>query len=248
MRTGFDYFRINFHNYESLESQIGVAGLSRELASDHVLDTENFAGFVAGDLPIFDRFIVDGSLSATFQRFPNQHRVDETGNLTAPLRKDVITAISAGAKMPHEFNSDLRTLAGLDVSYSHNSSDQNSYDAQRTRFLSQYYNYGEIRVGPSFKLLLGDAKKPIALGLGMGWWYRDYSHRLAQDATGNYLGETIHTTRWMLSSSLNYPMAPNFGLVFNIQYGQSSSNQRYEQSYSYNYKVTNYLFGFTYDY
>ena len=52
----------------------------------------------------------------------------------------------------------------------------------------------------------------------------------------------------MMSSSLNYPMAPHFSLVFNFQYGIASSNQQFEQYYKYNYTVTNYLFGFSYDF
>jgi hypothetical protein len=43
-------------------------------------------------------------------------------------------------------------------------------------------------------------------------------------------------------------MAPHFGLLFNVQYGRATSNQSFQQYYTYNYTATNYLFGFSYDY
>ena len=150
--------------------------------------------------------------------------------------------------MPTELNSDLRLLSGLSLGWTLATSNQNNFDAQRTQYVPQYYNYNELRLSPSFKALFGPGKSPIVASLSGTYSLRRYPHRLVQNETGVYQSDKIDTSSWMMSSSLTYPMAPHFSLMFNVQYGRASSNQGFEQYYKYNYSVTNYLFGFSYDF
>lgn len=250
--AGVNYFQTAFPNYTSLESQAATqfAGqsLARELVGDHILDTQNAMFNIGADGPIAERFVVEGGATVLYSRFPNQHLVDQAGNLTTPLRNDIQSSVMTGLKMPTELNSDLRLLPALEFAGTYVSSNQNSFDATQTRFLPYFYNYAELRVNPSFKVLVGDPKTPIVWGLNTNYWYRRYPHRFTQDQNGLYQSDHIYTANWMVGSSLTYPMAPHFNLVFNFQYGRGTSNQHFEQFFTYNYTVTNYLFGFSWNY
>lgn len=249
VRAGLDYYQVRFPNYRSLESEAASMGLARELAGDHVLDNGNVAATVAMDAPVWgDRVVVDGSLYLNYARFGEQRVVAATGDLIEPTREDLTTALSAGVKLPLEHRSDLRTVSSLSAGMTFNSSNQNSYDAQRTHFTPQYYNYNEFRVSPGFRLLVGHPRAPVSLGVAGHLWLRSYPHRVIQDSNGNYQTTALRSANWMSSVSLAYPMAPHFSLMFNVQHGRASSNQRFEQYYRYNYSVTNYLFGFTFEY
>jgi hypothetical protein len=252
LRMGVDFFETRFPNYSSLESQVATSfqgqSLARELVGDHVLDTRSMMVTAAVDGPVSDRFIVEGSAGLLYQRFPNQHVVSAAGDLVSPLREDVITMLGSSFKMPGELNSDLRLLGSLDLGLTYESSNQNSYDATQAQFIRFYYNYGELKVGPNVKFLFGPVREATVLSFGATYWHRRYPYRQLQDSSGAYVGGATHMNNWMVNSSVTYPMAPHFSLVFNVQYGRGTSNQTYEQFYKYNYSTTNYLFGFSYDY
>lgn len=252
LRLGADYYKVEFPNYQSLESKASeqFTGLSRELVGDKVLDNDNLLVSSSLELPIGDRLIGEAGVLANYGRFPQQGIVDQSGNTTASRREDLYGAVSVGAKMPMEHNADLRTLGGLTLAYTVMTSNQNNFDAQRAQFTPLYYNYTELRAAPSFKAFFGRRrlKQPIVAGLSVNVWWRNYGHRLIQDGSGVYQSDTLYTLNWMTSASLTYPMAKRFNLVFNLQHGRAHSNQRFESFYKYNYSVTNYLFGFSYDY
>ena len=249
---GLDYYQTHFLNYTSLESQTATAfqgqSLARELVGDYVLDTQNVLFMAGAEGPLAERLILEGSAAVMYQRFPEQHLIDPSGNLTAPLREDVITTLGASLKMPAELNSDLRLLGSLDTAVSYESSNQNSYDATQLKYIPYYYNYGEVRVGPNVKLLIGPPRQATVLSLGGTYWYRRYPYRQTQNSSGLYQGGSTHMNNFMVNSSLTYPMAPRFSLVLNVQYGRGTSNQTFEQFYKYNYTTTSYLIGFNYDF
>ena len=253
VRFGLDAYLVHFPNYTSLESQAATSfqgqSLARELVGDHTLDTQNIL-FTAGmEGPLAERLILEGSAAMLLEKFPNQHLVDPSGNLTQPLRADVIPMLGASLKMPTELNSDLRMLGALDVSFSYDSSNQNNFDATQATYVPYYYNYGEVRVSPNAKFLIGAPKTATVVSLSATYLYRRYPYRQLQDPnSGVYQGGSTHQNNLILSSSVSYPMAPHFGLLFNIQYGRATSNQSFQQYYTYNYTATNYLFGFSYDY
>lgn len=252
VHAGIDYYRQHFPNYTSLESQaatsIGGQALARELIGDYVIDTDAVMVNAGFSTPLSERYILEFGALALVQTFPEQHVVDASDALTGDLRRDVATTLTGGLKMPRELNSDLRLLGSLDLSGTYNSSNQNSYDATQTRFIPYFYNYGEVKVSPALKLLVGPAREPVVAGLSFAFWHRLYAYRPVQDAAGVYQGAHIYTNNWMLDASLRYPMSPQFALVGDVQYGQGASNQRFEQYFRYRYGVTNYWFGFSYKY
>lgn len=252
LRLGLDYYETAFVNYESLESKAAkqFQSLSRELVGGKVLDNKNVLVSSSIEMPLGERLIGEAGLMANAARFPSQYVVDGSGNTTSPTREDYYAAISAGVKMPVEHNADLRTLGAFSLAYAVQTSNQNGYDAQRVKFTPLYYNYTEVKAAPSFKAFFGrkKTKQPVAASLGAVLWWRQYGHRETQDASGVYQGTRLYTLNWMASASLTYPMAKRFNLLFSIQHGRAHSNQRFESYYKYNYSVTNYLFGFSYDY
>ena len=250
---GLDAYLVHFPNYTSLESQVATSfqgqSLARELVGNYVLDTQNLLVTAGMEGALSERFILEGSAAMLLERFPNQHLVDPSGNLTQPLRQDVIPMVGGSLKMPTELNSDLRMLGALDVSLSYDSSNQNNFDATATTYIPYYYNYGEFRFSPNAKFLIGPPKTATVVGLSATYLYRRYPYRQIQDpSSGVYQGGSTHQNNLILNASLNYPMAPHFGLLFNVQYGRATSNQSFQQYYTYNYTATNYLFGFSYDY
>ncbi|MBI5623891.1 MAG: hypothetical protein HY924_08945 [Elusimicrobia bacterium] len=252
LRFGFDYFQTWFPNYSSLESQAAmtVNGLSRsaELVGDFVLDTRNYSIFASMDGPISDRVILEGSAACVYQDFYNQPVIDDAGQLTAKLREDIYTSVGLGVRLPARLDRRLRLLGSLDVGLAYNSSDQNSFDAQRVKFMGFYYNYSEVKAGPALRFYIGDEEKPVLLSVSGLWTMRHYPHRSQQDDKGTYGTDPVETHSYTASTSLSYPMTEQFSLLFNFQYGESLSNQKYEEYYSYNYTVKNYLFGFKYEY
>ncbi|MBI5883854.1 MAG: hypothetical protein HZB91_12215 [Elusimicrobia bacterium] len=252
LRFGFDYFQTWFPNYTSLESQaaLTVNGLSRstELVGDRVLDTRNFALFAGMDGPISDRVILEGSVSSVYQDFYNQPVVDDAGQPTSLLREDIYTTVGLGVRVPARLTRDLRLLGSIDLGLGYNTSNQNSYDAQRLQFLGFYYNHKEVKAGPSLRFFIGDEKRPITASVSGQWWLKHYPHRPMQNESGTYQTDRLETHSYTASTSLSYPMTDHFSLLFNFQYGESVSNQKYEEYYSYNYSVKNYLFGFKYEY
>ncbi|MFA6030146.1 MAG: hypothetical protein WC969_09850 [Elusimicrobiota bacterium] len=252
LRLTYDYAYTFFPNYRSLESQ--TAGdftgqpLSRELAGDRVLDTyANMLG-AAFDLPFGDASSAQLSVRETQTLYPRQPIVEESGLFSTDKRADYRTDLSASLRSPVELGLDLRAVLAGSLSAASLISNQNSYDARRTRFLSQYYNYLQVGVGGSVRIDWGDERQPVSAALSLALSRRTYPHRSVQDASGTYQGETLRQNTWSLGADLRYPMAPHFALLFELEHGRTTSNYGYAQFYRYDYAATDYLFGLQYEY
>ena len=249
---GVDYYQVHFPNYKSLESQAatsaGGQSLARELVGDYVLDTQNVLASASVNGRLGGPVIVEATAAGLYQNFPNQHLVDASGSLESPLRQDILTIYGAGLRLPQQWQENVKSLGFLNLGYTYDSSSQNSFDAAETRYLPHFYNYGELKVNPGVQLFLGPEKRPVEWDLSGTFWWRRYPHRNIQDPTGLYLNDALWTDSWMAQTTLRYPMAEHFKLVFNVQYGQEISNQQYTALYQYSYRTATYMFGFSYDY
>ena len=94
--------------------------------------------------------------------------------------------VMGAVRMPHELNSDMRTLGSVDLSMAYNSSNQNNFDAARVRIPALLLQlYGELKVSPSFQAAGGAAcARRVTVGPMTTWWSRRYPHRLTQDPSG----------------------------------------------------------------
>lgn len=252
IRVGADYIFTHFPNYTSLESQTAFdfqgQSLARELVGDQVLDTHAMMFFSSISAPLGRRVRGESRLIFTRQNYPNQPIVGGDGLLTGDTREDFVTHWSVAASMPVEASLDVQIVPRLEWAVSNTVSTQNNYDARRIEYQPGYYNSLELRATPSVRVLLGDVRQPIDVNLSTSLAVRRYPHRKIQNEAGTYQDETLRQNSWMLHLTAAYPMAPQMSLLFNFQHGKASSNQGFQQFYSYNYTATNYLIGFRYEY
>ncbi|MBI4056926.1 MAG: hypothetical protein HY399_05185 [Elusimicrobia bacterium] len=254
VRLGLDSYYIFFPNYSSLESQRALdfngEPLARELVGSHVINTWGNMATLSGSCPLGERAVVEGQYLFNYQKYPSQHLVDASGAFTSTLRNDKTHSGQAAVRLPQKWGASLRGILSFGVGATLVQSNQNNYDARNTLFIAKYYNYQEFKTEPALDLSWEGPQKdrPVGLKLGLAGYYRRYSDRLSQDSTGIYLAEKIHQLTGAINLSLHYPLAPNFGLLFHVQYGNASSNMKFEQFYKYNYTAASYLFGFKYEY
>ncbi|MBI5243126.1 MAG: hypothetical protein HY922_05490 [Elusimicrobia bacterium] len=252
LRVGYDYAWTYFPNYDSLESEAAFdfqgRPLARELVGDAVLNTHANMLTAALDVPLKGVAAVQAGLRLMQQIYPNQPVVAPSGQLMGEKRTDYQTAFDASLKVPFAAGPDIRIAACADASVSNLISNQNSYDARAARWLDRFYNHTQVGAGAGLQFLFGDERLPIEWSLGASWSRRSYPHRPIQDESGLYQDESLRQRSWLFSTTLKYPMAPRFALMFNFQHGQTASNQGCRLFYSAGYRATNYLFGFTYDY
>lgn len=251
VRVSADYFDASYPNYTTLESQAALqfAGqpLARELVGDRVLDRNGARVAASFDMPAGERVRLDAGLSTVWSRYGKQRIVNEAGQFDGDTRADFLTNMTAAARMPHEWNADLRALGSLTFGLGVLSSNQNGYDASRGMFLSKFYDYKEVSVTPAVKLLVGAPREPVTVDLAVGWRRRSYANRKAQDAAGAYTGGPLSTTEWRVSGTLTYPIVKRFSLVFTLERASATSNQRFERFYRYAYEATSALAGFRWD-
>ena len=251
VRAGVEDFFTSFPNYASLESQAPAdlqgQPLARELAGRHVLDHHGQTAFAAATFPS-GRFEAEGRLAVQHVRYAGQHLVDSTGALGREVRDDFLTALAWTLRMPADLNTDRRWLGGFSLGAAYNSSDQNSYDAARFKYLPRYYDYGEVSAGAQGTLLFGDRRRPADVSAGLSWSLRSYPHRPTQDETGLYGTGRQRQQALTFSASAHYPMADRWSLAVQFQTGRARSNQHYEQVYAYNYTEMSYLVGVSYEY
>lgn len=244
-RGGYDYYALKFPNYESLESAQDPT-LSRELAGKNVIDSANhMASFgVSAPLP--------GQLRWTLDAYVNQRLYDDqpvvaaSGDLTSTERKDQIMSLNMSFVRPLFAGESLRVVGELAGGYAQQSSNQNHYDARKTVFIKDFYDYDQASFSPRVTMALGEA--PWIMSLGADWSRRAYSERPIQNPNGDYLGEKLNVTNLAATFGLSYPMTKSFQwrLVANLGWGDS--NMQYEKVFTYNYKIANYMAGFSYAY
>lgn len=252
VRASVDWFDASYPNYTSLESQaatqFGGATVARELVGDRVLDRSGVRLGAAFDLPMGERVKLDAGLSTVWSRYGKQKVINEGGQFDADGRSDFLTSMTAAARMPHEWNADLKALASMTLGMAFQSSNQNGYDASRGKFLPRFYDYRELSVTPAVRLIVGGAARaPVSVDFSLGWRRRSYGNRPAQSGAGVYDGGPLSTTEVNFSGTLTFPIVKRFSLVFSLERTSAKSNQRFERFYRYAYEATSALAGFRWD-
>jgi len=258
-RFGYEFYYTRFPNYQSLESQSGTDPngnpLNRENAGTDVLDTYTNAFTASGSVPFpYDDPKVSIQMGYRFawQRFHDQPIIAQTGlpNDHRPThRQDFYNSMSVGILYPRSLRGGMtRAAFGFSVAAAHNGSNQNTYDAGKTQFVSDAYSYYSVNAGPNASLSWGDKNNPSTVGLSYSFSHVRYLGRLVQDTSGNYQNQKQHQQRHVVSLSYGYPVAPNFRLTARTNMLWANSNQAYEATYRYTYETASYLLGFSYDY
>ncbi|MBN1383812.1 MAG: hypothetical protein JW983_02865 [Elusimicrobia bacterium] len=248
-RIGADRFTIKFPNYESLESgtTAAAAGLSRELAGSNVLDTKNISGSAGATAKLPFDITLDADCIYIKKDFDDQPIVLLTGSLSSEQREDKVYIGNLGLIAPVLKKDKLKIIAVCNGMYTVTNSDQNHYDARKTTFIENYYDYTSKYYNPAVTFLFGT--KPYAVTASYGLEDKKYKDRPVQDENGTYdLERKIWSETQNTTVSFIYPVSKGFKLKASTTYLWERSNMGYEELYKYKYNTANYLMGFSYEY
>ncbi len=238
MTLGLNRYSACFPNYQSLASsfETETAGLENVGKDTQDYKTNELLAEIEAELR--PGLFLNSSLLWTNKGFLDQSIPTESGTFSEEKRRDKIQelslSLSHSGKRKVEFSLDLLT----------NNSNQNHYDAEKSRFLPNFYDYRELTLNPSLTLYLSS----LDLSLSYSYTKKRYKDRPKQDTDGNYLEEKLYLKSQILNLCLSHPLTDRLFLKANASHKKSSSNMEYEEIYSYNYSSSSYLFGVGYEY
>lgn len=244
-RLAYDYYQLTFPNYESLESAADPT-LARELAGAKVLDSSNHLITLGWWSPLPAAGRLDVGVFANRRLFGDQPVVKSDGGLTGTDRTDTTLSLNVETAYPFTVGDAVRAVGTLGLSYGSQSSNQNHFDARKAVFLSNYYDYSQWSLAPQVSAAFGESK--WVSSLSASYQRRTYSKRPTQDGNGDYLSEKLSLSEITTQFAVTYPVAKNMRLRFQTSLAWSDSNMQYEKVFRYNYKIANYMMGFSYDY
>lgn len=251
VRGGYDFFFIGFPNYVSLESQAGqdstVGSLGRELAGSRTLDSNNHHFYAAVKTGLFKRSQMEFNYRLALGRYLEQKIVTLSGDLSPALRRDTAHSLGVSYSGPILAGKRFGIIGGLGYDFATLNSNQNHYDARKTFFNADYYDYTQHSLSPSLSLLFG-AKTPTIAALNVGLLRRFYKDRLIQDVDGTFQNSLTQNFEAVATFTLSVPFGRSFRLVSQGSLGHAESNHKYEKVYRSNYTTANYLLGFNYAY
>lgn len=245
LRHGLSAYRVRFPHYHALSAS---SDLGAEIRSgDRVLDFNAYDYSLGADFLWRPDTVLTANFLLSARPFTDQKLVTRNGTYQESDRFDVYGVAAAGVqqKLPAwgVWERRVENLAGMNLSYTRLGSNQDNYDATRTRFNPAYYDYWEIGVGPYYAAKVGKA-----LGVTVAYDYtrREYTERLAQAVSGDYTGSRIRMNTHTFSAQLLYPLWRGVSVKLQGSYRMADSNMRYEQTYRYNYRAAHYFAGLSY--
>jgi len=245
----YDFYRVKYPNYSTLLSQsqtvIDTATFN-ELSANagtNTLDNVNHRlGFTYSWFP--DPALMKAGYDITYRRYADQAIVSQpaagTPFFKSDKRSDLVQNWSlyvSRALKPLQLSAQAR--------FGWLSSNQNSFDSARTKYIKDYYSYVDFDFTPSMTFMLKDGTQ---FTFGLDWRRLYYLGRLKQDTSGNYGDTKINQTFWVSSISARYPVFDRFFARAAYNYQVSSSNMRYEANYRYNYRASTYLAGLEWEF
>ncbi|MBN1383817.1 MAG: hypothetical protein JW983_02890 [Elusimicrobia bacterium] len=246
LRIGYDFYIMHYPNYSSLittyETALDTATYTEisENAGEDVLDYTTHELFIEALYLFSDTFSGKIGYDIAYKYFNDQTIVESDGGFSSDKRNDFVHLLTLG--ISKELN---KVSISLYDSVEYNDSNQNSYDANRTQYNERYYDYFQNDVVPSITFTMAENAK-----LNF-WWdlaYRKYFERPAQDTEGNYKTSKIHQFTNTAGVSFKIPVFRTLSVKTAGSYSDSSSNNKYEASYRYNYNTFNYFGGIDWEY
>lgn len=240
LRPGLAVYAVRYYHYHSLSS--GDEELGAEInAGDRVLD------FNAYDLSLtYERLLREGTVMSlsglgSFRPFLEQNVVIEDGSYLGKNREDFYLLGAAALQQRLPDLGRLQSAAGLALSYTHLLSNQSNYDASRTRYNADFYDYGELAAGPQLSLRWDEK---LAISLSYEFARRRYPQRPVQTEDGSYSTRAkIWTHTHTVSAGFSLPLYKALSAKAQASYRLSQSNMTYEGSYKYNYASAHYFAG-----
>lgn len=227
-----DFYEVKYPNYSSLISNYSsvidtmtYTELSKNAGKD-VLNSRNIR--VAFNYTIFPKNIsVTYLLALTYRNFYDQSIVNKYGGFDSGKRNDMLSELGFSL-----FKADKKIEAGLRLNLSWLNSNQNSYDASRTKYIENYYSYLSGSITPHFKL---NFKNGGSIGYSFSYERINYIDRLVQDVNGNYISSRIYQNFYFSNLYFNYPIIKGVMLRIDYSYQNVESNMKYKAGYRYDY-------------
>jgi len=243
-RTSLEYFTLRYPNFQSLSSQ----NFGEEInAGTDVLDLNALDSLSSWDISIWNRGFFSYSLLLSPRWYTDAKVINESGLFDGTDRFDFY--YWNAVNLTHSFNGwkpegiNLKNRLAWYTAFTSNLSNQNDFDADQTQFNEDYYTYHEWEVGPRWS---ADFFKKWRSGLGYTYTQRRYTDRPVQSATGLYTESKTLTELHLYSFDLRYDLPKGFALNSSIAHQVAKSNNKYEQTFRYNYDSTHYFIGFSY--
>lgn len=244
LRLGLDYYTTQFPNYQSLASR--QYGQEINSGTD-VLDFNAVDASFGWDVGLGESSLISGMVVVSQRDFSDQNIVKLDGTFSSDTRQDLFTFLSAGYRQQLPAWSlgpiQVEQLAGLDGAYALLNSDQNNYDAARTKFNVNYYDYDEVSAGPRYTMRIN---QKLTLGASFMYAYRAYADRPVQSSNGDYKADKINSQTTTLRLSASYPLWRGLSLALEGALQHADSNMDYETVYRYNFSASNVFAGLSY--
>lgn len=248
LRLGAAAYTVRYYHYRALAAT--QQDLGAEVNSgDRVLDFNGYDGVVGVDWKLGEASVLTGTFLSSVRLFREQNLVTESGAYVPTKRRDLYLLGTAGVQrqLPEWSLRRLRAenAAGMNLSFGYLQSNQDNYDASRTRFNPDYYDYSEFSLSPYYAMRLA---KKFAATINYDFTRRRYVGRPVQTADGNYSSTNdrvyihTHTVGWQFA----YPIWKGLSVKVSGSYRVSASNMTYEKAYKYNYESAHYFAGLSY--
>ncbi|MEF3280587.1 MAG: hypothetical protein K6357_06445 [Elusimicrobiota bacterium] len=241
----FDFFSVDYPNYSTLLSKADTvidtttySELSQNAGKD-VLNSRNYRAGIS--YTIFPKNLtLTSSLNFTYKDYFDQALVNESGGFDSDKRRDLLT--EAGLNLE---KSDKKLYMGVSFYFNWLKSNQNSYDASRTKYIEDYYSYLSFDITPKITINL---KNKGSFSYFFSYNRLNYLGRLSQDINGDYLSSKIYQNFYINSLAVKYEVSKNLYANASYSYQVVDSNMRYEAGYRYNYKSSNFMFGISWEF
>lgn len=253
LKLGAQYYQRRYPNYVSL---LDLADAKNNLS---LLDTEkdekDYHGIIASvnyDWIKKRGFSWSADYSMLYKMLDDKRVVDSNGVLSSEKQRDYLHTLKLKLSYFFDIDIDGRLAAGLDLNCGLKRSNQNYYDGMGTFDIgddvptSNYYDYDSYCISP--KISYTFALLPLTTSLSYSYQKIDYTDRRAKESLGAYKNEKQYETEREIDFNLTYDLDKNWKLLAQIQKIAAQSNNDDERIYRYDYEITNYSVGASFNF
>ena len=250
IRGGYNYYIMRFPNYWTLASSADTFNL--ETVGKFVLDYDANEIFVLGSGMLTGEIMYKYGYTYTRLDYPWQNLVDSNGQYIDIKRFDNIHCGTVGLNwfFPEKIAGSVSFEPAMSLAYNltYNQSNQNHYDADPARLMpvEHYYDYAQSRATASYNIHFYPSE--LDATAAFTYIYKGYLNRPLQHSDGEYGTEKMYQQSASFSVYLDYPVWDYFSIFLSAGANSSSSNNKYETVYTYNYTSANYLLGISFKY
>jgi hypothetical protein len=244
-RLAYDYYKMEFPNYTSLESEQDPT-YSRELAGEKVLDSQNHMGTLELWTVLPGAIRAEAGAYLTGRLYDDQPVVNSQGQLEPCNRRDNLLSTEVGLARGFHGLFDTKLRVSLDGRWNRQLSNQNHYDPEKYVYQENYYGYKEWLWIPAVSVV--SESGAWITRLSGSFERRDYDDRKEQDVNGTDQADLLWVKTTIGNLSVTRRVTERASLVINGSVGRSRSNTDYENVFQYTYRMASWGLGFNYEY